>query len=371
VRDISNPLLAWYARARRALPWRRKRDPYRIWVSEIMLQQTLVAAVVPYYRRFLERFPDVAALARARPAEVLACWSGLGYYARARNLHRAARLIRQAGAFPEDYAGWRRLPGVGEYTAAAIASIAFNQPHAVLDGNVVRVLARLYGESGDAAATATRKRLRELAEGLLDPRRPGDFNQALMELGATVCLPRSPRCAACPLQVSCRAHQEGREDELPVRSRATPPTRVERTLLIIERRGALLLWQREDKASRLAGFWELPRADQLPAAALEESLGHFDHAIANHRYVFTVAVARLALAPAGFHWIPRSRLAHIPLSTASRKALALCGDQEEDKDQATSAADAGRGRRRSRRGPSSCRRRKAGRQSAPPAGGPR
>ena len=365
--NVSSRLLAWYARARRALPWRRTRDPYRIWVAEIMLQQTRAAAAVPYYRKFLNRFPDVAALASARPSQVLACWSGLGYYARARNLHRAARLIRRNGAFPRDYAGWRRLPGVGEYTAAAVASIAFNQPHAVLDGNVVRVLARLSGEPGNVAASATRDRLRELAERLLDRRRPGDFNQALMELGAIVCLPRAPRCAVCPLQAACRAYQEGRVEELPVRSRAARQMRVEQTLLIIERRGTLLLWQREDKSSRLASFWELPRADQLPAATLGDPIGRFHHAITNHLYVFDVAVARLTRAPAGFRWMARSRLAHCPLSTASRKALALCEDQLED--QATSVAGAGPGRRRSRRGPHPGRRRTAGRPSALPVAG--
>ena len=320
---ITNRLLAWYRGARRALPWRRTRDPYRIWVAEIMLQQTRVAAVLPYYRRFLRRFPSVKALARALEVDVLATWSGLGYYARARNLHRAARSIQQAGAFPRDYESIRRLPGVGDYTAAAIASIAFGQPHAVLDGNVTRVLARLSGESGHVRAAATRRRLRQLAEGQLDRRNPGDFNQALMELGATVCLPREPRCPVCPLRDACQAFQDGRPEELPVKSPPSCPVRLERTLLLIERRGKLLLWRRDDEATRLAGFWELPRAEQVPGAAVGKPLGRFRHSITNHNYVFSVAAAVIRRAPPGFRWIPRTGLEEIPLSTASRKALTL------------------------------------------------
>lgn len=320
---LSDRLLEWYHRARRALPWRRTREPYRIWVAEVMLQQTRVATVRPYYRRFLKRFPDVAALARAAEDEVLGCWSGLGYYARARNLHRAARLICRAGAFPRNYQALRRLPGVGDYTAAAVASIAFGLPHAVLDGNVIRVLARLSGEAGDIRTSATRGRLRRLADRLLDRERPGDFNQALMELGAAICLPRQPHCCACPWRPFCRAHQEGRTEELPVRSAQVRPVRVPQTLLLVERKGCLLLWQRGDDASHLAGFWELPCEEALPAARTSASLGRFRHSITNRVYVFDVVRGRVRRAPPGFHWVPQARLEEIPLSTASRKALAL------------------------------------------------
>ena len=180
-------LLVWYRKNRRDLPWRRTRDPYAIWVSEIMLQQTRVAAVVSYYERFLRRFPDVGTLARARIDTVLTLWSGLGYYRRARHLHAAARILRRDG-FPRTAADWRRLPGVGPYTAAAVASIAFGEPAAVVDGNVTRVLSRLH-------ALDDGRPVGDLAQAWLSPRAPGDFNQAVMELGATVCTPRSPECA--------------------------------------------------------------------------------------------------------------------------------------------------------------------------------
>jgi endonuclease III len=188
--------LRWYAAQHRDLPWRRTRDPYRIWVSEIMLQQTRAEAVIPYYERFLERFPSIAALAAASAEEILASWSGLGYYSRARNLHKAAR--QMGGLFPSGYQAIRELPGVGDYTAAAISSIAFGLPYAVLDGNVLRVVARLTNDSADISAGRTRARFREIAQQWLDRRQPGAFNQAMMELGATVCLPRVPRCEYLP-----------------------------------------------------------------------------------------------------------------------------------------------------------------------------
>src|SRR5690349_5158936 len=196
---IAGLLGAWYARGHRDLPWRSTGDPYRIWVSEIMLQQTRAQAVIPYYERFLTRFPSVPALAAAKEDEVLALWSGLGYYSRARNLLRAARQIAAAGSFPSDYDAIRALPGIGDYTAAAVASIAFGRPHAVLDGNVLRVVARMENDAADIRSSRTRERFREIAQSWLDPRDPGHFNQALMELGATVCLPRNPLCLVCPL----------------------------------------------------------------------------------------------------------------------------------------------------------------------------
>ena len=213
--EISRPLIAWYERVHRDLPWRRTSDPYRVWVSEIMLQQTRAQAVVPYFERFLDRFPTVDALAAAHEEDALALWSGLGYYSRARNLVRAARTIHAAGAFPDDRAGLRALPGVGDYTAAAIASIAFGRPHAVLDGNVLRVVARVENDAAEIGSARTRERFRAIAQAWLDPLRPGAFNQALMELGATVCLPKNPRCSACPLS---RAAPPGRQ----ARPRAFP-----------------------------------------------------------------------------------------------------------------------------------------------------
>ena len=218
-------LLAWYRANHRPLPWRGTRDPYRIWVSEIMLQQTRAQAVVPYYERFLARFPTIEALAAAPEAEVLALWAGLGYYSRARNLRRAAQAI--AGAFPRDYESIRALPGIGDYTAAAIASIAFQLPYAVLDGNVLRVVARVENDASDIGNARTRERFRAIAQEWLDPADPGHFNQALMELGATVCLPRNPLCLLCPIASRCRAHAEGATAQVPVKLRKVEPVRLE------------------------------------------------------------------------------------------------------------------------------------------------
>lgn len=323
IKALRARLLAWYTRRRRDLPWRATRDPYRIWVSEIMLQQTRVETVLPYYHRFLRRFPTLAALAAAPESAVLAAWSGLGYYRRARDLHRAARLLHAAGgSFPSGYDAIRALPGIGPYTAAAIASIAFNLPYPALDGNVLRVLARLENEAAPIASTAARRRLEAVARDLLHPRRPGDFNQALMELGATVCLPRAPLCPACPLRAGCRAHASGAASALPVRRPQPPPESVEAVLVLVRRNGRVLLRRRPAAARQLAGFWELPRPEDLPGASLSPPLAAFHHAITRRRYRVTVVTAQLQRAPRGFRWFPITQLSAIPLTTTARKALA-------------------------------------------------
>ncbi|HVN06530.1 MAG TPA: A/G-specific adenine glycosylase [Bryobacteraceae bacterium] len=316
-------LLRWYGAGHRDLPWRQTRDPYRIWVSEIMLQQTRAEAVIPYYSRFLERFPDAATLARASEQSVLACWSGLGYYSRARNLHRAARVV--ADGFPSDYESIRALPGVGDYTAAAIASIAFDLPHAVLDGNVMRVIARVTNDAADIGATVTRTRFREIAQQWLDGRRAGAFNQALMELGATVCLPRAPRCAICPLAAECEAHQRGTPGTLPVKLRKMTPVKIAATVVVVSRHGRVLLWQRPAQERRLASFWELPSAEQLPDTQEQRVAGTFRHTITHHHYEVTVLVGRVAHAAKPLVWVPVTSLTSLPLSTTARKALRLAG----------------------------------------------
>ena len=313
-------ILRWYDSARRDLPWRHTRDPYAIWLSEIMLQQTRVAAAVPYFERFLARFPDAAALAAAAESEVLAAWAGLGYYSRARNLHRAAKEIA-AGGFPREYEAILELPGIGEYTAAAIASIAFGLPHAVLDGNVIRVLARVSAEEGPVSSAAAKERLRALADRLLDRARPGDYNQALMELGATVCLPRNPRCPDCPVATMCEARRRGMADRLPVKAPRVKAVVIERELLLIRRRGRCLLWQRPADSGAMAGFWELPETSQLPQASRYESLGYVRHTIMQYRYVATVVRAEVTKVPRGFVWVPENGLSALMLSTLTRKAL--------------------------------------------------
>jgi A/G-specific adenine glycosylase len=290
-----------------------------------MLQQTRVVAVIPYYHRFLERFPNVEALAAAAESDLLACWSGLGYYSRARNLQKAAREMN--GAFPADYESIRALPGVGDYTAAAVASMAFGMPYAVLDGNVVRVLSRLSNEVGDVGSLSTRRRLQDLADELLDRRRPGMFNQAVMELGATLCLPKQPQCLLCPLAECCEARQAGTENQLPVKLRRIEPVKLQRTLLVIQKDGDILMWQRTADSRRLAGFWELPESHLLPSVKLGERLGEFRHSITNHNYVFSVNIATVDKRPTGYQWVSARQLEKFPLSTASRKALALCSSR--------------------------------------------
>jgi A/G-specific adenine glycosylase len=309
VRAIRKALLRWFRAQQRDLPWRRTRDPYAVWISEIMLQQTRVAAVIPYYERFLERFPDFRALAAAPEEEVLRMWAGLGYYSRARNLHRAARQMVELGGFPRSYETLRRLAGIGDYTAGAVASIAFGAPQVAIDGNVRRVVTRL---SGDAAVE-----VRAQAEALLDRRHPGEWNQALMELGATVCAPRQPRCAQCPVARWCRARAAGLERVLPLSKAKAKPTRRDRTLLVIRRRGRLLLVP----SARVAGFWDLP--EPFPGAQIGARLGAFRHAITTSQYVFDVREARCEAPPPGARWWRDADLAEAPLATVAKKALAL------------------------------------------------
>lgn len=253
---LQRALLGFFDRERRDLPWRENRDPYPIWISEVMLQQTQVVTVLPYYRAFLAEFPDVAELAAAEEGAVLARWSGLGYYRRARQLHAAAREIVAAGAFPQDAAGWQLLPGIGPYTAAAIASQAFGEVVPVLDGNVERVLSRRLALEEDPRKRATRAVLLEAAAALLDPLRPGDANQAMMELGATVCRPRQPLCLLCPLADGCRGKVS------PERYPALPPARaseqVELAMAVVRKGERTLFCRRSKDAPFLADMWELP-----------------------------------------------------------------------------------------------------------------
>jgi A/G-specific adenine glycosylase len=310
-------LLKWFARQKRDLPWRRTRDPYAIWISEIMLQQTRVAAVIPYYERFLARFPAFEALAAAGEAELLAAWAGLGYYYRAHNLRKAARMMRDSGAFPSCYEEMRRLPGIGDYTAAAIASIAFELPHAVLDGNVLRVLSRVLGDETNIACAAARKHFAKAANELLDRTQPGTFNQAMMELGATVCLPSNPQCLVCPVARWCRACARGAQNELPVKIRERKIVQEHRTVFWIERQGRVLLWRRPAESRLMPGFWELPETEQLPGIA-GRRLGSFRHGITFHRYLFDVQEA--STTEIGVcEWVPLDELERLPMSTIARK----------------------------------------------------
>jgi A/G-specific adenine glycosylase len=327
---IRRRLLAWYRQHQRDLPWRKSSDPYRIWVSEIMLQQTRVAAAIPYYDRFLKRFPGIPELASAPEQDLLAAWAGLGYYARARNLQRAAKKILELGAFPSDYVSIRALDGVGDYTAAAIASIAFDLKHAALDGNVIRVLSRLTAEPGNVASGVVRKLLQAVADRLIDPNYPGEFNQACMELGAVVCVPKDPQCAVCPLEMLCAARQLGREKELPLKVSRRSPIVLEKQILVIEKAAKILAWQRAVDSPRLASFWELPEPAQLPGARLGPRIARFRHTIVNTNYSFEVYRASAGRVPKGFHWLSAEKLDEVPLSTAAKKALACLARRERD-----------------------------------------
>jgi A/G-specific adenine glycosylase len=271
-------LLAWYAGARRELPWRRTRDPYAVWISETMLQQTRVETVIPYYERFLRALPTVASLAEAGEEQVLALWSGLGYYRRARMLHAAARRVASsfAGRIPSDVEGLRRLEGVGAYTAGAVASIAFGRPAAVVDGNVARVLARIFAIEDDVKSARGSARVWRLAESLVPDGEadPGDWNQALMELGATVCLPRTPRCEACPVREACAARARGLTGVLPRVVPRRPVREVRRIALVATSSTAVLLARRRPDAL-FGGLWEPPSAPHAEGAfgALAEALG--------------------------------------------------------------------------------------------------
>jgi A/G-specific adenine glycosylase len=298
---------------------------YRVWLSEIMLQQTRVEAVIPYYRLFLERFPSIETLAAAPETDVLTAWSGLGYYSRARNLHRASKHIAAEG-LPAAYEVVRSLPGVGPYTAAAIASIALDLPHAAVDGNVMRAISRLTNDHSEMTSLPARRRFAAEAALLLDLRRPGDFNQAMMELGATVCLPRAPACGSCPVAKLCAARAAGTERELPVKLPKPKPREAPLDLAILERGARVFLIKRAATERRLADFWELPARQLFPRRSAMEKITEFRHQIVNDR--FRVAIWRIefeSLHPPGLpegNWVEIAELRRIPLTTVTKKALA-------------------------------------------------
>ena len=305
-------LLAWYATHRRELPWRENTDPYRVWVSEIMLQQTRVAAVLEHYAKFMKRFPTVAALAGAREQSVLAVWSGLGYYNRARRMHQAAKVIvrQRGGQFPSRFEDWLELPGIGRYTAAAIASIAFGEPVAVLDGNVERVLARLHG-------AALRNGLAwERAQALLDPKLPGDFNQAMMELGATVCTPRAPQCLLCPLMEFCQTRGEHPPAKQAARKRK------QLIYALVEKDETVLLTRRPADARLMAGMWELPPLHRAPDT--EAPVARLRHSITDTDYeVLVFQVPELSAADCG--WFSPRQWRQMALTGLARKILTKLG----------------------------------------------
>ncbi len=326
-RRIAKSLEGWYRRAKRDLPWRRSRDPYRVWISEIMLQQTTVRAVIPYYGRFLGAFPNVRALARAALPRVLAAWSGLGYYRRARHLHAAARRVVRmyGGHLPREDAALRDLPGIGRYTAGAIRSIAFGAPAPILDGNVARVLARLHGLRGPTASHQ-RRLWDETALLVAAAASPGDLNQALMELGALLCTPERPACGACPLRRRCAARAAGAQEIIPAPRRRRAPVEVTQALALVERRGRYLM-HRRDGAALMEGLWEFPglgdgSVDGLRLRPLE-LVAKLRHSITYRHITVEVRRARLLAEPSGgaYRWVAPDGLARLPVSSLVTKVL--------------------------------------------------
>ena len=341
---LRRTLVRWFLGERRDLPWRRTRDPYAIWISEAMLQQTRVEVVEPFFARFMERFPTVGALARASEDEVVAAWSGLGYYRRARSLRAAAQAIvaRHGGRFPETAEAARDLPGVGPYTAGAVLSIAYGARVPLVDGNVARVFARWFGLEQPLGSPALGRELWSRAEALLPPagaplgQGPGDWNQALMELGALVCTPRSPRCPECPVAGHCAARRADRAGELPRPAARRAPVDVRLEVALVERGGRVLLVRRPE-GGRMAGLFELPTREVAGPAgeaaglwprefglplALREPRGELTHTITHHRIRVRVRAAELAeAAPPGAAWAGAAEALALPLTGMARKIL--------------------------------------------------
>jgi len=355
IREIRAPLLRWYDSNKRDLPWRRTRDPYAIWISEAMLQQTRVETVIPYWERFLETFPTVEALAEADLDDVYAVWTGLGYYSRARNLKHAAGTIvaEHGGRLPDTADGLETLKGIGRYTAGAVASIAFDREAPLVDGNVIRVFARLLGIREDSAAKPVVDRMWTEAAALVKGERPGELNQALMELGATLCTPRNPLCLACPVREACDAHAAGDAESLPIKKKKTKQAKMRAVAAWLERDGKVLVVRRPEEGL-MAGLWELPGGEIGPgdepkeelarvlreAVGLEilgaEAVGAIEHLFTHRR--LTLDVFRARLRPAGrvrrtgyvaHRWVAPSTVLDLAHAGPTRKALALLGETDE------------------------------------------
>ena len=343
-KTLGELLLNWYDEHARRLPWRGVTDPYAVWVSEVMLQQTRVETVIPYYLRWMERFPDIPALAAAGEQEVLAAWEGLGYYARARNLWRAARRLVDGGltGLPEEPRELEKLPGVGRYTAGAIASIAFGADAAALDGNIKRILARVYDLDLPVDRPQGVQRLWELAASVLTPGRAGDHNQALMDLGSLICLARDPKCEECPLEPICLAKANGTQNERPLRSARKAVPHIHVAAAVIRRRGRVLIARRPSRGL-LGGMWEFPGGKQqagetLPDALVREIheelgtaievgelLGTYEHAYTHFRVTLTAFHCRLtggepqALEASELAWVKPAALGDYPMGNIDRR----------------------------------------------------
>ena len=355
IRKVRAPLLRWYDANRRDLPWRRSTDPYAIWISEAMLQQTRVETVIPYWEHFLEAFPNVESLAQADLDDIYAAWTGLGYYSRARNLKHAAETIiaEHDGQLPETADGLRKLKGIGRYTAGAVASIAFDREEPLVDGNVIRVFTRLLGIREESTLKTVIDQLWTIANELVRGPRPGDLNQALMELGATLCTPKSPDCPACPLRNRCDAHVRGDAERLPIKKRKTKPKSIRAVAAWIGRGGKILAVRRPEKGL-MAGLWELPGGEigpkdeaknrleeiLLSAVGLEirdaQSVGRIEHVFTHRRLEAEVFRCRADKGQRvrrnryqAHRWIRPSALLDLAHAGPTRKAMILFGVTDE------------------------------------------
>ena len=341
---VSRELLAWYDRHARGLPWRETHDPYRVWVSEVMLQQTRVDTVIPYYRKWLEKFPDLHSLAAADERQAMQLWEGLGYYSRARNMLKTARFLieQQSGQFPESVAELRKLPGIGDYIAGALASIAFGQDEVALDGNGLRVLARLAEFGQPVNETAGKAAIRELMQSMLPQGRAGDFNQAVMDLGATICVSRNPLCDQCPLKEHCLAFQNSTQEKFPLRIKKKPIPQYAVVAAVI-RKGDTVLVDKRRADGLLGGLWEFPggkveQGEDLQTALVREimeelgvditvhtQLNTYRHAYTHFKVVVTAFEAEIlnggepaALAADEIQWVRPAELDQYPMGKVDR-----------------------------------------------------
>ncbi len=342
--DWPKKLLAWFDGNKRDLPWRENKDPYRIWVSEVMLQQTRVEAVKPYFENWINQFPTVEALAQATEDEVLRAWQGLGYYSRAKNLQLGVREVveKYNGKVPETRKEIESLKGVGSYTAGAVLSIAYNKREAAVDGNVLRVYSRLYNSHEDVLKSSAKKKITSLVENTIPKDRPGDFNEALMDFGATLCIPKNPRCAACPLRDDCEAYKEGTVSVLPVRVKKKNVPHIYLAVALIESEGDYLVHRRKDKGL-LASMWEFPSVEggHVEKKALEELVSEFGtklrwdddkippltHVFSHRRwemYPFKGHVKKNPHLPSDWRWIKREEFSLLPWAGPHGKLTVYC-----------------------------------------------
>lgn len=339
---FNRQLIDWYHKNKRDLPWRVNQEPYRIWISEIMLQQTQVITVIPYYNRFMTLFPTIKDLANADLEQVLKAWEGLGYYSRARNIHHAAKTIMNEfnGIFPIDYEDILSLKGIGSYTAGAISSIAYNQPHPSVDGNVMRVMSRVLDIWDDIALPKTKKLFEEVIGDIISKEDPSAFNQGLMELGALICRPKSPLCLECPVREHCEAYQNGYDDQLPVKMNKTKQVKIPYVTCFVENDHQQFLLRKRPDKGLLAGLWEFVQIEGTEFTDLEEHLlYHYDVHIKDGQYlgneqhifshriwlmeIYHCKLKQIKKLPQSYQWMRLDQLEEVPISTAHKKLIAF------------------------------------------------